>query len=124
MANTNMNRQPAATPQEVVLTRSQQQIPGYEENSDDIAARIDAVIADDDMYEAGEPRPSPEAAAKAKDLVSSARAVRGLPHPEVSVYFGEINVTWKVRNRLLRLIVFSDQPGPQFFTRKPTKANP
>jgi len=119
-----MNRQPAATPQEVVLTRSQQQIPGYEENSDDIAARIDAVIADDDMYEAGEPRPSPEAAAKAKDLVSSARAVRGLPQPEVSVYFGEINVTWKVRNRLLRLIVFSDPARPAVLYSQTDKGEP
>jgi hypothetical protein len=74
-----------------------------------IGARIDAVIADDDMYEAGEPRPSPEAAAKAKELVKSAgRAGRKLPRPEVSVYFGEIDVTWRVQNRFLRLIVFSD----------------
>jgi hypothetical protein len=82
-------------------------------NQHPTAARIDAVIADDDMYEAGEPRPSPEAAAKAKDLVKSAeRMGHGLPRPEVSVYSGEIDVTWKVRNRLLRMIVFSDPVRP------------
>jgi hypothetical protein len=113
MSDPNVNQQPtAATPQEVVPIRTQKHI-GCEEGNDDIAARIDAVIADDDMYEAGEPRPSPEAAAKAKDLVKSAeRAGRGLPRPEVSVYFGEIDVTWKVRNRLLRMIVFSDPARP------------
>jgi hypothetical protein len=74
-----------------------------------IAAQIDAVIADDDMYEPGEPRPSPAAVATAKDLVKSAvRGERRLPRPEVSVYFGEIDVTWRVQNRLLRMIVFSD----------------
>jgi hypothetical protein len=78
-----------------------------------IAEQIDAVIADDDMYEPGEPRPSLEAAAKAKDLVALARrGGRELPRPEVSVYFGEIDVTWKVQNRLLRLIVFSDPGRP------------
>jgi hypothetical protein len=102
------------------LDPGQQQIAGYKEDNGDIAARIDAIIADDDMYETGEPRPTPQAAAKAKDLINSGRALSGLPHS----YFGEIKVTWKVRNRLLRLIVFSDAPGPQFFTRKPTKANP
>jgi hypothetical protein len=92
-----------------VFDPSVNQVNGYNEGNDDVAARIDAVIADDDMYEPGEPRPTQEAAAKAKDLIKSAgRAVRELPRPEVSVYFGEIDVTWKVRNRLLRIVVFSE----------------
>ena len=106
-------RTTAATPQEVVQIQAPKQVTGYEEGNDHIAARIDAAIADDDMYELGDPRPSPEAAAKAKDLVKSAgRAGRGLPCPEVSVYFGESDVTWRVRNRLLRMIVFSDPARP------------
>jgi hypothetical protein len=114
MSDVNANQDPtAATPQNIAPIRTQKQVIGYEESTDDIAARIDAVIADDDMYEAGEPRPSPEAAAKAKELIKSAgRADRGLPRPEVSVYFGEIDVTWKVRNRLLRMVVFSDPVRP------------
>jgi len=83
------------------------------ESAADIAAKIDAVIADDDMYEPGEPRPSLEAATKAKDLIVAAeRGVRKLPKPKVSVYFGEIDVTWTVQNRLLRLIVFPDSERP------------
>jgi hypothetical protein len=110
MSDVHANRRPtAATPQNVAPIHRQKHAVGDEEGNDDIAARIDAVIADDDMYEAGEPRPSPKAAANAKELIKSAgRAVRGLPRPEVSVYFGEVDITWKVRNRLLRMIVFSD----------------
>ena len=120
MSDANANQHPAAaTPQNIAPTGTQKQAIGYEESNDDIAARIDAVIADDDMYEAGEPRPSPEAAAKAKELIKSAgRAGRGLPSPEVSVYFGEIEVTWKVRNRLLRMVVFSDPARPAVQTDK------
>jgi len=77
------------------------------------ATKIDAVIADDDIYEPGEPRPSPEAATLAKDLIVAAeRKGRKLPRPKVSVYFGEIDVTWTVQNRLLRLIVFPDSARP------------
>lgn len=114
MSGVHANQHPAAaTPQNTAPIRTQKPATEYERSNDDIAARIDAVIADGDMYEAGEPRPSPEAAAKAKDLIQSAgRAVHGLPPPEVSVYFGEIDITWKVRNRLLRIIVFPDPSRP------------
>jgi hypothetical protein len=114
MSDPDVNEQTtAATPQEVVRLRNQEYLTGYEEGNDDIAARIDAAIADDDMYEPGEPRPSLDAAARAKDLINSAGdAVRGVPCPEVSVYFGEIDVTWRVRNRLLRMAVFCDSARP------------
>ena len=96
--------------QEVVRLRNQEYLTGYEEGNDDIAPRIDAAIADDDMYEPGEPRPSLDAAARAKDLINSAGdAVRGVPCPEVSVYFGEIDVTWRVRNRLLSCLLYTSR---------------
>jgi hypothetical protein len=38
----------------------------------DTGVRIDAVVADEKMYEPGEPRPSPQAVAHAKRLISSA----------------------------------------------------
>lgn len=77
------------------------------------AARIDAVVADDSMYELGEPKPSVQAVADAKKLVmSAAQAISRLPRPAISVYFGEIDVTWKLRDRLLRMIVFSDPARP------------
>ena len=77
------------------------------------AARIDAVVANDDMYELSEPRPSVQAVENAKKLVISAEeAISGLPRPDISVYFGEIDVTWKLQDRLLRMIVFSDSARP------------
>lgn len=75
--------------------------------------RIDAVIADADLYESGEPRPSLEAVSKIKGLLRSVAYAGGqLPHPKISVYFGEIDLTWTIKNRLLRLIVFSDRDRP------------
>ena len=65
------------------------------------------------MYEPGEPKPDLEAVAKAKDLIVAAEhRGRKLPKPKISVYFGEIDITWAVQNRLLRLIVFPDSAQP------------
>jgi hypothetical protein len=83
------------------------------ETAASVAARIDAVIADDDMYESGEPRPSEESVNKAKALIVSAeRDGSRFPRAKISVYFGEIDLTWTVQNRLLRLIVRSDPDLP------------
>ena len=83
------------------------------ETAASITARIDAVIADNDMYEPSEPRPSPEAVIKAKELMASAeREGSRFPRPKISVYFGEIDFTWTVENRLLRLIVLADPSLP------------
>jgi hypothetical protein len=74
-----------------------------------IAAKIDAIVVDSDRYEPGEPRPTQETIAKAKGLIQSAeRNGSKFPKSEIAVYFGEIDITWRVANRLLRLIVFAD----------------
>jgi hypothetical protein len=83
------------------------------ESADSIGATIDTLIQDDDMYESGEPRPSVETASRAKNLLILAeREGCKFPHTGISVYFGEIDVTWRVQNRLLRLIVFPDPVRP------------
>ncbi|HXB68503.1 MAG TPA: hypothetical protein VNY05_09675 [Candidatus Acidoferrales bacterium] len=83
------------------------------ESATSIATRIDEVIADDDLYELGEPRPSSETVAKAKELILSAEYVGSkFPHPKISVYFGEVDITWKAQDRLLRVIVFPDPLRP------------
>jgi hypothetical protein len=83
------------------------------ESAASIAAKIDAVIADNNLYEPDEPRPSPETVTKAKDLIMSAeQGGSKLPHPKVSMYFGEIDITWTVEKRLLRLIIFADPTRP------------
>jgi hypothetical protein len=83
------------------------------ESAASIATRIDAVITDDELYELGEPRPSSETVAKAKDLILSAEHVGSkFPHPKISVYFGEVDITWKAQDRLLRVIVFPDPIRP------------
>jgi hypothetical protein len=79
----------------------------------EITSRIDALIADEDMYEPNEPRPTKEAIDEAKDLIVSAeRYGSKYLRPEISVYYGEIDITWRVSNRLLRLIVFSGTVRP------------
>jgi len=78
-----------------------------------IASRIDAVVNDNDQYELDEPKPTAEAVATAKDLIRFAeRDGSHIPVPKISVYFGEIDLTWTVQNRLLRLIVFSNPDRP------------
>ena len=79
------------------------------ETPDIILSKIDSVLADDELYEPGEPRPSPETVGRAKSLINAAMdRERRIPKAEVSAYFGELDVTWRHQNRLLRLVVFPD----------------
>lgn len=79
------------------------------ETRDTILSKIDSVLAEDDFYEPGEPRPSAETVDRAKSLIQTGiDPERGIPRAEVSAYFGELDVTWRCQNRLLRLVVFPD----------------
>jgi len=79
------------------------------DSRESVLAKIDAVLADEDLYETGEPRPSPQTVDLVRSLINGAvDPKRRIPKAEVSVYFGELDVTWKHRNRLLRLVAFRD----------------
>lgn len=74
---------------------------------------IDLVVKSTEGFEDSEPRPSQSAIRSAKQLVQSAYlALRHILKPEVSAYYGELNLTWRFRNRLVRLITFSDNRVP------------
>ncbi len=86
-----------------------------------IIAEIDRAVDDAGAYEEGETQPSPEAVEAAKRLVLAAEQ-RGVKFPttEVSVYYGEIDLTWKSGNRLLRLVVHSDARTPLLYFQTDT----
>jgi len=75
-----------------------------------IEEKIDATCSDPDNFEEGEDHPSAEAIGELKRILSEASEINhsDIPDGDVSPYFGEVSVTWRRDNRMLRLTVFSD----------------
>lgn len=78
-------------------------------NGDDsivfVVKSLDLIVTDDDQYETDEPRPSQETIQVARKLLRSMAEVgyNNLPKTYISVYYGEIAVTWKTEQNLDRL---------------------
>lgn len=76
-------------------------------NTTAILHRIDTIVADDDQYQQDEVRPSGEIVDLAKKLIYAAEeaGVTRFPKTYVSVYYGEVDITWKTDRNMVRLIV-------------------
>ena len=75
--------------------------------------QIDLVVGNAEGFEDAEPRPSLAAIRSAKQLIQSAFLALGrILKAEVSAYYGELNLTWRFQDRLVRLIVFSNNRVP------------
>jgi len=77
------------------------------QSADEILNRLDAVVADDDQYQQDEQRPSEATLNLAKQLIQAVEksGVTEFPRTYVAVYYGEIDITWKTRRDLARLMV-------------------
>lgn len=76
-----------------------------EDSTDAIIERLDEVIADEDQYELDELPPSQTTIDAVKRLLRSMADVgyNNLPKTYISLYHGEIAVTWKTDRNLVRL---------------------
>ena len=80
------------------------------QTADTILERIRSVIEDEDQYADDEPAPSDETVALAEQLIRTIESVGvdEFPKTYISVYYGEIDITWKTAKDLVRLMV---KPG-------------
>ena len=80
--------------------------------SSTLIERIDKVVADSESYEDGEPGPEAGTLGKLKTLIQEAEALLApLGAPKILTYYGEIDLTWESRQRMLRLIAYpGDKP--------------
>jgi hypothetical protein len=71
--------------------------------------KIDAVFSDPENFEDGE-LPPVEAAVTLKGILSeaSAAASADIPDGDVNPYFGELSITWRRGDKMLRLTAFSN----------------
>ncbi len=89
--------------------------------SKSISDRIDEALCDEDTFEDGEPRPCEKAAEALKKLLTEAeRQDAKIPKGEVSAWYGELDLTWKIDNRLLRLLAYSDDREPLLYFQSDT----
>lgn len=93
---------------ETVITREA-------EGSRSMCERIDEVCADPDSYEEGEPRPNAKAIDNLKALLDDAASIMGadLNLGDIAPYFGEVSITWKCGEKMLRVAAFSDHRPPR-----------
>ncbi len=80
-----------------------------------ISELIDQVCADDDSYEEGEDRPTAKAMDDLKRLLLEAAAIydKAVPMGHISPYFGELSITWRNRDKMLRATSFSEAQSPR-----------
>jgi hypothetical protein len=76
-----------------------------------IYEQIDAVCEDAESYEPGEERTAPIAISSLKALLYEAEQILGreIALGDIAPYFGELSITWRHDNRMLRLTSFSDE---------------
>src|SRR5579864_2074215 len=86
-----------------------------EASSLSIADLIDVVCADQDSYEVGEAHSTPKAIGDLKQLIIEASAVpeAAVTIGDIAPYFGELSITWRQGNRMLRATSFSDDRSPR-----------
>jgi hypothetical protein len=71
------------------------------------------MLADPDSFEDNEPKPTSGAIQVMNEIIRTADEcfVGG----EVSMWYGELSITWRSDNRMLRLAVFSDGREPLLY---------
>jgi hypothetical protein len=81
--------------------------------ADRIATRILALAHDTTLRDEDEPSPSPAVVEQSTRLIREAAnyVLGSMPPAKVAVFFGEVNVTWKSGNQVVRLAFFPDRPS-------------
>ncbi len=86
-----------------------------------ITARINAFIADDEMFEEGEPRPSSKPVDELSTILTATEALGVvLPSPDVCAFYEDISVTWDFSNVYLRIVAHSSPAPPVLYLEDPT----
>ncbi|HUE03442.1 MAG TPA: hypothetical protein VMR62_28030 [Bryobacteraceae bacterium] len=82
-------------------------------NVRELRDRIAAVLADEDSFEENESKPSDDTVCTMLQILGDiGECVTG---GEVSTWYGELAVTWRLGSRMLRLAVFSDGREPLLY---------
>ena len=80
-------------------------------NVDRIVAGINQIAENPDMRDEGEEAPSREVIEAASQLIRDADNFLAMPYGIPSTFFGEVMVTWKLGNGIVRLACFADKPN-------------
>jgi hypothetical protein len=69
-------------------------------------------VVDPELRDENEPAPTCDVIQKTFQLIYGAdRLLDVMPYGQVSTFFGEINVTWRDGDRIVRLACFQDRPS-------------
>ncbi len=84
----------------------------YRQEADRILERIYQIAANPDLRDEGEPSPSHAVIEELGRLLRRAGdlMVSSMSHGQVSTFFGELNVTWRVGDKIVRLASFPNRP--------------
>jgi hypothetical protein len=80
-----------------------------------LADAIERACADPDSYEADEPLTTPKAKRDLKALLEAAEEQmdEAMPLGDIAPYFGELSITWRHQDHMLRATSFSDDRTPR-----------
>ena len=84
----------------------------YESEAQNIIDRITQIIVDNSLLDENEPPPMPETVRSLASLIIAADidTIYPMPYGSVSTFFGELNITWRVNDAIVRLAGFPNRP--------------
>lgn len=83
----------------------------YVNEADRITEQIQNFSQNQDMRDEDEVAPSVEVTERIVGLIRDASRLVRIPYGQVSIFFGEANVTWRAGNKIVRLASFADRPS-------------
>ena len=81
--------------------------------ADRIATRIRALAQNSDLRDEDEPAPPQNVIEEAIRMIceTSNRMASSMPSAQVATFFGELNITWKFGNQIVRFACFPNRPS-------------
>ncbi|MBZ5633931.1 MAG: hypothetical protein LAO55_12485 [Acidobacteriia bacterium] len=84
--------------------------------ADGIIKQLQDLRNNQERFDEDEPRPADGAFDAIRDILRGAEGKHAkLPRAEVSAFYGELAVTWRIENRTLRLVSYSDGRQPLLY---------
>lgn len=81
-----------------------------------LVERISQEISNPDNYEDGEPKPSSETIDKIFKILHEARDLPStITRPQISTFYGELDVTWETEARMIRLAAMPGSKPAQLY---------
>ena len=83
----------------------------YVPEIDRIMHRVQEIVADQELRDEGEPAPPQDVIDQFEEIIRRTSALTPILPGQISVFFGELNMTWRSGDRIVRFACFPGRPS-------------